>query len=408
MAATLAPRSTGNPQPAAAAAQAPSMPIPFTRAARRKSIQAYTGTFTLTAGSTTQLPPILLPPAGFIRDIEMVLTVTSTGNTATVAAAAVSDIPFNIINSMLVTNAAGDTIYVPINGYQLYLIDKWSGIYQQPFCDPRADQAFIPLTTGAAATAGSGIVFMRLPFEIDPRDAFCALPNLAANKAYEIVMNLASTAQIWSGGTPPNGVVTISVVMTMNFWSQPNPTTAGGNVNVETSPAGVGSVSLFRLQTIPVGGGGNKVFQLINVGNAIRWTAFSLYDNASPSKRTDADWPPITYLRLNNDPLFYKPLNNWLSNMRRANGYGGSYGGATIAKDIAMGLDTGVYILSDFIEQHGSVEVDSPRDQYLVTLESTLWQLEGNLFGNNANILNVLSNEIKPISATAMYSLNYI
>lgn len=379
------------------------MPIPFCRASRRKSIQAFVYTTNISAGSTTNLPPVELPAAGFLRDITMYVQINSSGNAATVAVPAVGDSPWNVINSMQITNAAGDTIYVPINGYQLYLINKYFGIYQPPFCDPRNDPSYVALTTGAGATAGTGAFVLRIPFEVNPRDAFCALPNLAANKAYQIVMNLASIAQIWSGGTAPNGTVSVTITMVMNYWSQPNAASGDGIPN-QTAPGGVGSVSLFRLQTVPNIGGGNKVQQLFNVGNVIRCGSLTLYDNASPNKRDDADWPPIVYFRINNDQLFYKPQWTWLSDMRRAYGFGATAG----TKDTANNLDTGVYVISEFMEQHGSIEVDSPRDQYLVTLDSTLWQYEGNLFGANANNMYVLTNEIKPVDAAALYSLNIV
>lgn len=381
--------------------QAAVMPIPFPRAARRKSIQAFTQTVAIAAGAVTPLPPIELPAAGFLRDLEVYVQIASSGNSATVANAAVTDLPWNLINSMQITNAAGDTIYVPINGYQLYLIDKWAGIYQSPHCDPRGDPAFVATTTGAAGTAGTGAFMLRVPFEVNPRDAFCTLPNLAANKAYQLSINLASISQVWQGGTAPNGAVTVSITIVMNYWSQPNAVNGQG-IPQATTPEGVGSVSLFRLQTLANIGGGNRVNQLLNVGNVIRWECFTLYDNASPNKRDDTDWPPISYFRLNNDQLFYKPVAFWLSNMRLAHSYGTSAG----TKDTAGQLDTGVYVLNDFIMQHGSVEVDTPRDQYLPTLDSTLWQWEGNLFGANANTCFVLSNEIKPSSASALYSIN--
>lgn len=378
------------------------MPIPFTRAARRKSIQGYNRTYTLSAGSVTPVEPIELPPAGFIRDIEMYFTIASSGNSATVALLAGGDAPWNLINSMQVTNAAGDTIYVPINGYQLYLINKYSGIYESPMSDPRNDPAFTALTTGAGATAGSGTFMLRIPFETDPRDAFCSLPNLAANKAYQVLLNLASLSQIFS--TAPNGTVTVNVTMVMNYWSQPNAVNGEGYPQ-ETAPPGVGSVSLYRLQSINVTGGGNRIDQLYNVGNVIRWGAFTAYNNSSPSIRSDAVWPAISYLRLNNDQLSYKPTPFWLSEMRRAYGYGVA-GGA--GKDVAGGLDTGVYIWSEMMRQHGEVGTDSPRDQYLVTLDSTLLQLEAANWSAAASTLYVLTNEIKPISASALYSLNIV
>lgn len=379
------------------------MPIPFTRAARRKSIQGYNRTYTLAAGSVTPVEPIELPPAGFIRDIEMYVTIASSGNSATVANPAVGDLPWNVINSMQVTNAAGDTIYVPINGYQLYLINKYGGMYETPHCDPRSDPSFVALTTGMGATAGSGTFVLRIPFELDPRDAFCALPNLAANKAYQVLINLASISQIWSGGTAPNGTVTVNITMVMNYWSQPNAANGEGYPQ-ETAPPGVGSVSLWRLQSINTTGGGNRIDQWYNVGNVIRLALLTAYNNGSPNIRSDAVWPAISYIRLNNDQLFYKPVALWLSEMRQAYEYGTTAG----TKDTALNLDTGVYVLSEFMRQHGDVEVDGPRDQYLVTLDSTLLQMEAANWSAAANTLYVLTNEIKPISANALYSLNIV
>ena len=124
-------------------------PIPFPRAARRKSIQAASATVTVGNAAVLPLAPIVLPPAGYLIDLEIYVQIATTGNGAVVAVAAGTDIPWTIFNSIQVTNAAGDTIYVPINGMDLYNINKYSGIYQAPNCDPRRDPAFVPLTTGA-------------------------------------------------------------------------------------------------------------------------------------------------------------------------------------------------------------------------------------------------------------------
>lgn len=391
-----------NPQPPQGGnGKSAPMPIPFCRAARRKQIQGFNRTYRLSAGSTTPVEPIELPPAGFLRDIELTITFASAGNAAAVTL--LNDAPWSVINSMQVTNAAGDTIYVPINGYQLYLINKYSGIYGDALtADPRNDPGFVALTTGAGATAGSGSFVIRIPFEIDPRDAFCALPNLAANKAYQVLLNLGSLAQVF--GVVPNGTVDLNIQMVVNYWSQPNPTNGAGYPQ-QTAPEGVGSVSLYRLQTINLAGGGNRVDQLYNVGNVIRWAAFTLYNNGAPNIRSNADWPALTYFRLNNDQLFYKPNGNWLHEIRKAYGYGFP---ANATPDTAGGTDTGVRVLSDFMQQHGKVEIDGPRDQYLTTLDSTLWQIEGANWGAASNTLFVLTNEIKPISAAALYSLNIV
>ena len=379
------------------------MPIPFCRAARRKSIQATSGSVALSNGSVTPLPPLVLPPAGFLRDLEVYFQIATTGNGATVAVAAGTDIPWNLINNLQVTNAAGDTIYVPISGFDLYLINKYSGIYQAPNCDPRRDPVFAALTTGAGATVPTGAFMLRIPFETDPRDAFCALPNLAANKAYQLLINFAALSTLYAGGTAPTGnTTTLTYTIVMNYWSQPNAQNGQGYPQ-STAPGGVGSVSLWRKQTQVVSGG-NKVIQLTNVGNVIRWLAFTLYSNAGTPLRDDTDWPGIVYIRLNNDPLFYKPSAFWLSEMRQAYEYGQAAG----TKDTADNLDTGVYVISEFMRQHGNVQVDSPRDQYLVTLDSTLIQYEAANFGGSAGTLFILSNEIKPVDAAALYSTNIV
>jgi hypothetical protein len=285
----------------------------------------------------------------------------------------------------------------------LYNINKYSGIYQAPNCDPRSDPTFVALTTGAGATVPTGAFFLRIPFQIDPRDAFCALPNLAANKAYQLLINLAALSTLYAGGTAPTtNVTTLTYTVVMNYWSQPNETNGSGYPQ-ETAPQGVGSVSLWRKQSQVVSGG-NKITQLVNVGNVIRMGIFSLYSSAGTPLRTDADWPAISYIRLNNDQLFYKPAPFWLSEMRQRYEYGASVG----TKDTVGNLDTGIYVLSDFMAQHGNVQVDGPRDQYLVTLDATLLQHEAANFGGSAGTLNILTNEIKPISAAALYSLNIV
>lgn len=398
-----APTINNRQAPAQATRSNAVQPIPFCRASRRKSIQAGSNSVLLSNAAVTPLAPVVLPPAGFLRDLEIYIQVATLTNGATVAVAAGTDIPWNIINSLQVTNAAGDTIYVPINGFDLYIINKYSGIYQSPNCDPRSDPDFVAFTTGAGATVPTGAFMLRIPFETDPRDAFCALPNLAANKAYQLLVVLAALSTLYTGGTAPTGnATTLTYTIVMNYWSQPNATNGDGYPQ-QTAPGGVGSVSLWRKQSQPVSGG-NKVTQLVNVGNVIRFISFHLYSSAGNPLRTDADWPGVSYIRLNNDQLFYKPTAFWLSEMRQAYEYGRAAG----TKDTVDNLDTGVYVISEFMRQHGNVVVDHPRDQYLVTLDSTLIQHEAANFGGSAGTLFILSNEIKPINAQALYSTNIV
>lgn len=383
--------------------QASIQPIPFVRASHRKSQQAWTDSIVLQSGSTVPSRPIEIPAAGFLRYVEFLIDVNVAGNSATVAApGGTLDFPWNVINTIQVTNAAGDSISVPLTGYQLYLINKYGGTRQAPYSDPFNDPAYEAVTAGAGATGGSFQIRLLFPFEIDPRDAFCALPNLAANKAYQVVIQWASLSSMFAGGTAPNGTATLNLTMYSHYWSQPQAANSEGMPN-QTEPGGNGSVSLFRTQADTVSAG-SRLMQLYNVGNVIRWQAFTLRSSAANNPRSDTDFPATSYIVLNNDQLFLKTQQLWESEMRERYGYGT----AAATKDAAGFLDTGVYVLSDYMAQHEHVTPDGPRDQYLVTVDATLYQYNGISFGATAQQFGVLQNEIKPKDAASLYSLNIV
>lgn len=385
-----APPQRPNPQ-----AQGAVNAVPFTRAAREKSQIAFdTGTVNLSAASAP-IGPIELPPAGYLKYLELEFTLTGNNTSASVAFAA--DAPWNAIGLISLTNSAGDSIIVPMTGYQLYLINKYGLVGNEPpFCDPERSPQY-SVTTGTGATGGSAHWILRLPLETDPRDAFTAVPNLAANKSYAVQFLTNPTGSIYT--TPPNGagtIATLRITGLAHFWSQPNPTNAVGTPQ-EVAPRGSGSVSLWRIQTAALTAG-DKLLQLTNVGNVIKSIIFVLR-NASAA-RTASDWPGVSQIVLNNDVLFYLPLANWQHNM------GEIYGYNTGAVEAAGGLDNGVYALPFFNDQRGKAMVDGPRDQYLPTLDSTLLQFRGTSFGAGAVTLEVITNEIKPVSALALYSPN--
>ncbi len=395
-AATNTPAAQQNGQRAAV------QPIPFTRAARRKSSQAYQDSYVLGASVVTARP-IEVPASGFIRYLDMLFDVNVAGNAAAVAApGGTLQFPWNLIASIQVTNAAGDSITVPLTGYELYLINKYGGTRWSPDNDPYNDPAFEAVTAGAGATGGSFQFRLLFPFEIDERDAFCALPNMASNKSYQVVIQWNAIATIFAGGVAPNGTATLALTIDQQYWNQPQPQNAEG-MPQETEPRGNGSVSLFRRQADTVSSGG-RVMQLYNVGNVIRWQAFMLQSSAANNPRTDADFPALSYLRLNNDQLFLMRQQRWESEMRQYYGFGS----AAATKDAAGFLDTGVYVLADFMVQHGKVLPDGPRDQYLVTVDATLYQFEAAVFGATAQQFTVLQNEIKPKDAQSLYSLNIV
>jgi len=369
--------------------------IPFVRAARHKSKQAFQlGPFVL--GATNQvLNPIQIPPGGFLEYVEVFVSCVTAGNAAAVTFAA--DGPWNVLSYVDLRNSAGDSIIVPLNGYQIYLINKWGVLgIDPPNNDPRQVNNGFTAVTGGGATGGSFTFLVRIPLQIDPRDALGAVPNLAANKSYQLQFNLAPNASIY--GTPPTAAGSVTLTGVMNYWSQPNAMNSAG-ANQEVAPVGNGSVSLWRLQPAVVAQG-DRLTQLLNVGNVMRTIIFTL--RTAAGARTSADWSATSQIILNDDVLFYKPTAFWTAEMAY------NYGFTSGAADAAAGLDTGVFVVSAFNAQRGSVRADGPRDQFLVTYNTTLLQIRNTSFGAAASSLEILTNEIKPISAAALYSLNIV
>lgn len=394
-----APQATGNSAPQAQQ-QSNAPVIPFTRASRRKSILAWqTNAITLGANSVP-VPPIQIPAAGHLAALELLVNIATTGNAATVAApTGIQDQPWNVFNQISVVNAAGDNIISPVDGYALYLMNKYGAFRgQPPYVDPRRDPYFSALTTGATGTAPTGQFRLFIPFEIDPAQAFCAVPNLAANKAYILQLQMSSLATLYSGaggnGTQPNGTTTVTITVISHYWSVPAAVNAGG-VGQQQSPTGSGSVALWQIEPVVLTPG-DKLVQMHNVGNVVREAIFVL--RTSTGFRTSTDWPALSQIVLNNDLMEYKPTQSWQAEMAERFGYN------TGAIDAAGGLDSGVFVWSQpLIGENLLVSPSNARDPYLITQDATLLQIRGTSFGAGASTLQMYTNAVKPISAAALY-----
>lgn len=390
---------------------APQVPaIPFVRAARKKSAAAATLSGTVPAAAT-QLSVVQVPAAGYLRGIELLVDVATSGNSAVTAfktAASAGDAPWSFINSINLVSADGSNLVSNISGYQLFLVNKYGAFRSQgQQMDPRSDQYF-NITSGSGATGGSFSFRLFIPVEIDQSQAFCAIPNLAANKSYQVNIQLAASSAVYSTAPTSAGSYTITVIN--HYWSQPAALNAVG-VPQQIAPVGVGSINLVQNQSIPVTSG-DRIVQISNVGNVIHKLIFTLRD--SSGNRTATGWGATNQLILNNDTLFYWTTpssstnkNTWASYITDVYGYGDAVNatapgtGSTI--DSANGLDTGVYALN-FGDINGNGQTACSRDQFLPTLDSTLLQLRSTSFGSTASTLEVISMAVKPTSAAALYA----
>lgn len=396
------------PRPTGAAPQVPA--IPFVRASRKKTAAAAVLSGTVPSAAT-QLAVTQIPAAGYLSGIELLVDVATSGNSATVAfntAASAGDAPWSFINSINLVSSDGSNLVTNLSGYQLFLVNKYGAfrtISQQT--DPRSDQYF-SLTTGSGGTGGSFSFRLFIPVEIDPSQAFCAIPNLSANRAYQVNIQLGASANVYSTAPTTAGSYTITIIN--HYWSQPAAMNAAG-VPQAIAPNGVGSVNLTQLQTIPVTQG-DRLVQLQNVGNVIHKLIFTLRN--SSGIRTSAAWGATNQLILNNDTLFYwnqpnstTAKNSWSSYITDTYGYGDGTNAATLGSaatlDAPNGLDTGVFAINFGDNTGGFARPDTNRDQFLPTLDSTLLQLRSTSFGAAAATLEVISMAVKPTTAAALY-----
>lgn len=394
---TLAQRTAVQPTQRNAA---PVPVIPFTRASRKKSRLAYqVGPITLNT-SVQALQPQQLPAAGFLRGIRLTVTGTTAGNSAAVAFNA--DGPFNVLQQISLLSANGDSLISTIDGFSLYVLNKY-GAFGTGRKDPVASPNYSAVT-GAGATGGSFKFQVFIPVEVDARDAFCALQNMAANQSFLLQTSLNAIANLYT--TAPTNAPTVSINAVMEYWSAPAQQTGNGDVQA-TMPQGNGSVSLIQTQTPTINPGTAQNIQLLNVGNTIRLPIFIL--RTSAGVRTEADWPTVTQFYVNNDPYLYLTKDNWREQM--AQDY--SITGGLSATPALNTLDNGVFVLSDFINDGASgshvAQSTSNRNLMLVTGSATAFNVEATTpWGASASSLLCVQNTIRPSSPQALYAPSLI
>lgn len=391
------------PSPASTAAspgsQSPTPPqpqaIPFVRASRRASQQDFgQSAMTLTAAQQ-QLGPFDIQTNGFLRYLELYVAQTTAANAAAVAFA--QDGPFNVLQNVTLQDPSSEFIVSPYTGYELMLAEKYFGYAgNSPHTDPRSDPNFLA-TTGAGATGGSFAVVLKIPLEDRQRDAFCAVPNSAANKNYRLQAYVNSTAGIFTTG-PTTPAPNLQVQCTNFYWTEP-PASIAGAPTVPT-PNGNGSVAyLDREVFTALTSQSNPSIIFKNVGRVFKNALFIARNNAGTSVRTFTDWPDPMAIWINGFPMYYKPLHTWRTETQKLTGYGS--GGAAL--DAAGGQDTGVLPWYDLMSQPGHTDNWGPADQFLPTVPSTKIQLVG-VFGATSNTLTVLQRTIKPSSGAALFS----
>lgn len=374
-----------------AAQQQPTPQLPFALASRKMSrLSLNVAQTALNTAANVPATPLQIPAVGFISHLLMEVTLNITSGAT--PAAYTADAPFNSLASVELKNASGNDLIVPVTGYSLYLYNKWGGqILEAPFTDLRVGRQYsVP-----APVANNPVTvhfFMYVPLQIDTMNGYGSIPALASNRSYQLLLSFASLATI-GGANATSGNISINVVAF--YWSEPPAVSASG-LQQAVNPPGVGTFQQWQYEAPPLTAG-DKYIKSNNVGNTISTLIFVLRNAAGA--REDADWPALCELYLDNEPMEYLPNTVWEERMIRW----GQFDAAT--KDVAKGLDTGVYVIP--FHAYGGKTVGAPgntRAQLLPTVDASQLQLRGTSFGAGAATLEIHTGSIVPTDPGTLYA----
>lgn len=214
------------------------------------------------------LQPIQLPATGFVRKISIYFCQTWTGTVGILAGA---DAPWNLVDSITLTDATGQPITQPISGYNLYLVNKYFGTGTVKTNNPRAcnnphvGPEYTYTVAGGALTA-SAIFRLDIDLERDVNSGYCCVPNLDSNASLQLRMTVNQVTNAFTGATAT--AAEMSVRVEQHYWAPVASTLAGQPVN--TQPVGFGDFVETRIETGTATAAANNLLTLTNRGGMIQ------------------------------------------------------------------------------------------------------------------------------------------
>lgn len=385
-AATIAPPNVNRPAGGTQASQqpqgegnAPSAIIPFVRASQEHAEGAFLDSTKVQTTANQDLGPAEVAAYGFARAliVKCETTVAIVGTAMTVA----EDAPFSALANLALVEPNGDIVLQFSSGYSLYLANKYGGYKFGN--DMRAKPSFV---NTLSATGGNLTFILRIPIELNNRDALGSLPNQSAAAAFKLLVSLAASSALFSSGVPSTQG-TFRVRAWLEAWDQPAEETALGK-NQEEPPAV--NTTQFWTEATYVINAGNFKFRLTRVGNYIR--NLVLIFRAATRATGESNWPdPLTWF-IDSRPQEVIEIGTLRDRHHDRYGYGGTgFGGAAIANDAANGRDAGVFLLDFCHEFMGRVGFEN-RDLWLETEGGTKLEIQGT-FGV-AGTMTVLTNDV--------------
>lgn len=371
---------------------APNGGIRFTVASRPQTRFSNTQTVSNLNGATS-FAPIPLPATGFVRKVALKFTASFTA--ASAGAVVAGDAPWNLISSVTLTDATGQPIYQPISGYNLYLVNKYLGSGGVKTNTPRAwmnphlgpEYAFT-----ASATAGAATFRLDLDLEQDAQTGYGSIPNLDANAALQLRIDVAPYSVAFSGTTV--SAASVSVTVDQHYWA-PVGSSTGGIPNM-TAPIGFGDYVETRYENQTVTASAENVINVNNRGGLVK--GIIMVSRAAGARTAFTAGSNVGVVYDNNGIDEGIRLESQQDKTRRIYGYMGADVGTSYAPVTAgtvTGLDNGVLVFP-------FGDLSTGRDSWLSTRVGTLLQIKATP-GASATQVELITQLAQVKDAAAFY-----
>lgn len=376
--------AAGGPGAQAPTPQAPVNVVPFVRGSGKGKYKFFSKSGLTFTTATQDLGPIDVKAYDYMRSVLVTFTTTANGGALGTAQA---DGPFNAFTNMAVKQPNGQTMFQTSSGMHAAFIQKYG--FNREYNDPRADPNF--LVTGSQATFA-----LRIPFELDLRDALGALPNKDAAAPFTLELSLNTLTNVFGSGqgTSP----TFTVEAWLEAYDQP-PTQLNGQP-VQTTPPNMNTLQRWTEQNITMSSGQFDA-RVRKLGNYLR-CLIPVMKNSAGARIVTNGWADPMQIVLDEDVKDNISQADFSRRLWEIYGYGGIQSGtaatlgtassAAVLIDSPNGLDTGVWPLPYFTDTRDHTE---NVNFYLPTIESEDYLLRGS-WGSAVSKMAMLVCEVLP------------
>lgn len=360
--------SEGTASTQAALAQAV---VPFDQASKPETEVAYQWSALKQTANSQPLGPIPLPANGYLRNVWIEIETTSEGTLG--SGVVTGDYPWNLIESVKLTEPNGAPVGAELSGFNLFLANVYGAYSGSP--DPRTQY-------GYSGTGVKPTFALRIPVEIAP-NGLGALGNQSASAAFRLALTISPDTTTFS--TQPTTLPTFTIRVITELWGEPPERDVLGRP-CQQAPPFEGTAQYWTEYGKNSLNSGQNQTRVTRVGSMIRNLLFVYRTTATNTPRSEGPAPSTLQLQWDNR-VFRTQSKYYNQQLQRE-----------LIDQIGERL-TGVYLFSFSMgeQRHaGANEINA----WLATLTATRLELLGN--SSEAGTVDILVNDV---SVTAINPL---